>query len=140
MADATARVHGVDVGWSGLWLRNELQNVSEEGVEMTLKPERPQALNHDDVAMSDANANLSRHGTSALNQSRTRSPCSIISFSHYLMEKIVKTNRRIIPLRKPCCSRARTSSRVGGLLLEPPEMAGFARRALNMSPSRAFMF
>ena len=77
MTDAAARVYCVDVGRSGFRVCNELQNVTEKGVEMTLKPQRPQTLDHDDVAMSDSDANLARHWTSTLNKSRTRSTCSI---------------------------------------------------------------
>ena len=69
MTDAAARVYGVDVGRSGLRVCNELKNVTEKSLKMSLKPQRPQALNHDDVAMSNADANLARHGTSTLNQS-----------------------------------------------------------------------
>ena len=67
MADAATRVDGVDVGGGGLRVCDELQNVTQKCVEVTLEPQRPQGLNHDDVAMSDSDANLTGHRTSSLN-------------------------------------------------------------------------
>ena len=46
---------------------DELQNVTQKCVEVTLEPQRPQGLNHDDVAMSDSDTNLTGHRTSSLN-------------------------------------------------------------------------
>ena len=67
VADAATRVDGVDVGGGGLGVCDELQNVTQKCVEVTLEPQRPQGLNHDDVAMSDSDANLTGHRTSSLN-------------------------------------------------------------------------